>query len=59
MRTLRKEFPELDAAIKTREKQVKDAQHTFTGGANVFERKAKFDDGQPKVDPTDLLNGLF
>lgn len=59
MRKLRKEFPELDTAIKTREKEIKNAQHTFTGGANVFERKAKFDDGQPKVDVDDLLNGLF
>ena len=59
MRKLRKEFPEFDAAIKTREKEVKNAQHSFTGGGNVFQRGAKFDDGQPKVDPTDLLNGLF
>ena len=59
MRKLRKEFPELDTAIKTREKEVKNAQHSFTGGTNVFQRGAKFDDGQPKVDPTDLLNGLF
>ena len=59
MRKLRKEFPELDTAIKTREKEVKNAQHSFTGGDNVFQRGAKFDDGQPKVDPTDLLNGLF
>ena len=59
MRKLRKEFPELDTAIKTREKEVKNAQHSFTGGANVFQRGAKFDDGQPKVDVDDLLNGLF
>ena len=59
MRKLRKEFPELDTAIKTREKEIKNAQHTFTGGANLFERKAKFDEGRPKADPADLLNGLF
>ena len=59
MRKLRKEFPELDTAIKTREKEIKNAQHSFTGGANVFQRGAKFDDGQPKVDVDDLLNGLF